>query len=155
MQLEIKIAKILLQQKKTLAVAESCTGGLLSHSLTNVPGSSAFFHLGLIAYDNAAKIKLLKVPARYINTSGAVSAEVVTFMAKGVRNILNTHYAIGITGIAGPTGGNKYKPVGLTYIAVATASETIVQQFHFKGNRSQNKTLAKNAALRMLLKILA
>ncbi len=155
MRLEQKIAKILQQRKETLAVAESCTGGLLAHSLTNIAGASAFFMLGIIAYDNAAKTKILKVPAKYINTYGAVSAEVVSHMAKGVRNILKTDYGIGITGIAGPTGGNKHKPVGLTYIALSYGKETIVRQFHFKGNRLQNKTLAKNAALRILLEVLA
>ena len=155
MHLEEKIAKILLREKKTLAVAESCTGGLLSNAFTNIPGSSAFFLLGVIAYDNQAKIKLLKVPERYIHTHGAVSAEVVGFMAKGVRQMLKTNYGIGITGIAGPTGGSKYKPIGLTYIAVCDDTETIIKQFYFKGNRLQNKALAKNAALRILIEMIA
>ena len=150
MQLEQKISKILISQKKTMSVAESCTGGLLSNALTNVPGSSAFFLLGVIAYDNAAKTNVLKVPPRYITTHGAVSAEVASFMAHGVRNILKTDIGIGITGIAGPTGGKKYKPVGTTFIAVCLGKKTTVQQFHFKGNRSQNKTFAKNTALKIL-----
>jgi len=154
MRLEEKIAKILIAQKKTISVAESCTGGLLSNCLTDLPGSSAFFLLGVIAYDNAAKTKLLAVPPHYINAHGAVSAEVVSYMAKGVRRILKTDFGVGITGIAGPTGGNKHKPIGLTYIAVCTDKETIVKQFHFKGNRLQNKSHAKNAALRIILEML-
>lgn len=155
MRLEEKIAKNLITSKRTLAVAESCSGGLLCHALTNIPGSSAFFILGIIAYDNAAKSKLLKVPARIIQTHGAVSAQVVGLMAQGVRSIHNTDFGIAITGIAGPTGGNKHKPVGLIYIAVCSKKNTIVQQFHFNGSRLQNKTLAKNAALRILWGMLA
>ena len=150
MQLDLKISKILISQKKTIAVAESCTGGLLSNCLTNIAGSSAFFKLGIIAYDNAAKLNILKVPARYITSHGAVSAEVASFMAQGVRRIIKTDIGIGITGIAGPTGGNKYKPVGTTYIAISFGKETTVEHFHFNGNRAQNKNFAKNAALKIL-----
>ncbi len=155
MRLEQKIAKILTSQKRTLAVAESCSGGLLSHTLTEIPGSSVFFKLGIVAYDNAAKIKLLKVPQQHIALQGVISTAVANDMAKGVRNILKTDYGIGITGIAGPAGGSKLKPVGLTCIAVCSDNKSIAEQFHFKGDRSRNKTLAKNTALRMLLKLLA
>lgn len=155
MRLENRIAKILSSKKKTLSIAESCTGGLLSHTFTNISGSSTFFLLGIIAYDNAAKTKLLNVPSRLIRSHGAVSAETAALMAKGVRRILNTDYSIAVTGIAGPGGGNQHKPVGTTYIALCHEKNTDIQHFHFKGGRTQHKNLAKNAALRMLLKVLA
>ena len=150
MRLEKKIAQILIHQKQTLATAESCTGGLLAHTLTNVPGSSAFYLLGVVAYNNAAKTGILKIPASLIKAQGAVSAEVAKRMALGARKILNTDYGIGITGIAGPSGGTKAKPAGLTYIAASNLHKTIVQRFHFKGTRLRNKKQAVAAALRIL-----
>ena len=155
MRLEKKIAQILTRQKQTLATAESCTGGLLAHTLTNVPGSSAFFHLGVVAYDKAAKTKILKIPASLIKIHGAVSPEVAKHMAIGARKILNTGYGISITGIAGPTGATKTKPLGLTYIAASNPHKTIVRRFHFKGTRLRNKNQAVAAALRILKNFLA
>ena len=150
MRIEQKIAKILVAKKNTLSIAESCTGGLLAHRLTNRGGSSTFFWLGIIAYDNKAKLKLLKVPASIIKKHGAVSLPVVKLMAQNVRKILPTDWGIGITGIAGPSGGTRTKPVGLVYIAVAGKQKTLAEQFHFKGQRLATKTQAVDKALEML-----
>ena len=150
MRLEQKIGSILIRAKKTCSVAESCTGGFMGHTLTNVPGASAFFLLGVVAYDNAAKIKLLRIPAALIKRYGAISPEVTQRMAQNVRRILKTDIGMGITGIAGPTGGTKTKPVGLTFIAFSEGRKTEVFKFHFKGNRLANKQRAVQAALRIL-----
>lgn len=152
MQTEQKIAKILSQSKKTLAIAESCTGGLLANRLTDIPGSSAFFWLGIIAYDNKAKTKLLKIPSVIIKKHGAVSLEVARLMAQNVRKILRTDLGIGITGIAGPTGGTRTKPVGLVFIAVASKQKALAHQFIFKGSRSAIKAQASQKAMELLIK---
>lgn len=144
------IAKLLLKKKQTIAVAESCTGGLLSHRLTNIGGSSKFFWLGITVYDNKAKIKLLKIPTSILKKHGAVSHAVATLMAQNVRKILNTDFGIGITGIAGPSGGSKLKPVGLVFIAVASKNDIITQEFHFEGQRLSIKNQAATKALEML-----
>src|SRR5271169_512644 len=111
MRLEQKIFKKYLQRAQTLAVAESCTGGLIGDRLTNIAGASAFFLLGIIAYDNAAKTKILGVPAILLKKHGAVSSSAAKAMAQGVRKILKTDYGLSVTGIAGPGGGSKDKPV--------------------------------------------
>ena len=147
---EQKISKILLNKGLTVAIAESCTGGLLANRLTNISGSSAFFWLGIIAYDNKAKIKLLNIPPSLIKKHGAVSLPVAKGIAQNVRKILNTSFGIGITGIAGPSGGTKDKPVGLVFIALATKQKTILAEYHFKGSRLSVKTQAANQALQML-----
>ena len=155
MPLKEKIVKTLIRQKQTLATAESCTGGLLAHTLTNVPGASACFMLGVVAYDNAAKTKILKIPASTLKQCGAISAQVAKHMAVNVCKILNTDFGIGITGISGPGGGTKTKPVGLTYIAASYHGKTIVRQCRFKGTRQHNKNQAMRAALRILWQMLA
>ena len=155
MRLSRKITSLLLRQKKTMSAAESCTGGLLAHTLTNIPGSSAFFHLGIIAYDNAAKIKLLKIPAKTLRAHGAVSGPAARLMAQNVRKILKTDLGIGITGIAGPSGGSKAKPVGLIHIAVSDGKKTVCREFRFHGTRLSNKSRAVQAALRLVLILLA
>ena len=154
MRIEYQIASNLVRQHKTLSAAESCTGGLLANALTNVSGSSLFFHLGIVAYDNAAKIKLLKIPAKLLETRGAVSEAVARLMAENVRNILKTSLGIGVTGIAGPTGGTKTKPVGLTYIAISDGKKTVCKKFVFKGNRVENKHKTLGATLRLILSFL-
>ncbi len=153
MRLEEKAAQTLIKHKKTLATAESCTGGLLADRLTNVPGSSAFFLLGVISYDNAAKIKILKIPSILLKKHGAVSQAVAEKMAQNVRKILNTDYGIGITGIAGPSGRTAEKPVGLVFIAVSDKNKTLVKEYRFKGSRLSIKRQASTAALNILLKI--
>ncbi len=154
MSIEKEITSTLSRAKKTLSVAESCSGGLLGHRLTNIAGSSNYFYGGVIVYANSAKIKLLSVSPHLIKSHGAVSAPVAKKMAQGVRKLLGTDFGISITGIAGPSGGTKDKPVGLTYIAVANAKETICKEFHFKGSRLKIKTSATQAALKLLLKII-
>lgn len=150
MKIEEKIARKLIKSQKTLAIAESCTGGLLSHRLTNIPGSSDFLKLDVVAYSNEAKMKLLKVAPDTLKRHGAVSQEAAIAMAQGVRKILKTDFGIGITGIAGPTGGSKSKPVGLTYIVVNTKLETLCLKCLFEGPRTSIKAQAATQALQLL-----
>ncbi len=152
MRLEEKILKKFTQGKKTLGIAESCTGGLIGYRLTNVAGASAFFLLGIIAYDNAAKTKILGVPPALFKKYGAVSSTVAMAMAQGVRKILKTDYGLSVTGIAGPGGGSKAKPVGLVFIAISTRENTKVKKFLFKGTRLAIKKAAAHTALKMLAK---
>ena len=152
MQLEQKVLKKFILGKKTLSLAESCTGGLIGDRLTNIAGASAFFWLGVIAYDNQAKTKILGVSPALINKYGAVSAPVAEAMAQGVRKILNTDYGLSVTGIAGPGGGSKEKPVGLVFIALSTKNNTLVKKFLFKGTRLAIKKQAAQTALKMLAK---
>src|ERR1700679_1104780 len=115
MRLEEKVFKKFTQSHQTLSIAESCTVGLIGDCLTNVPGASAFFLLGIIAYDYAAKTKILGVPSALLKKHGAVSSPVARAMAQNVRKILKTSYGLSVTGIAGPSGGSKNKPVGLVF----------------------------------------
>ncbi len=148
--LEFTVAKMLLDNRLTIAAAESCTGGLLSHRLTSVPGSSFYFPLGLITYDNKWKTELLGVEKFVLDKYGAVSKEVAAAMATGVRQKAKSDLGIGITGIAGPGGGSREKPVGLVYIGLSYDQATIVKRFFFQGNRDQNKTQSAQAALEMI-----
>ncbi len=152
MQLEQKIVQQLTQNNKTLSLAESCTGGLLGHVLTNLPGASQFLLLDIVAYDNAAKVKLLKVPPTLLKKYGAVSLQTASAMAQGVRKILKTDYGLAITGIAGPGGGSKEKPVGLVFIAFSSKNNTIAHRFKFKGSRLSIKKQATQTALIILAK---
>jgi PncC family amidohydrolase len=152
MRLEDKVSKKFIQQGQTLGLAESCTGGLIGDRLTNIAGASTFFLLGIVAYDNAAKTKLLGVSPALIKKHGAVSAPVARAMAVGVRKILKTDYGLSVTGIAGPGGATKSKPVGLVFIALSTGSKTTVKQFRFKGTRLAIKEKAAQTALKILAK---
>jgi PncC family amidohydrolase len=154
MQLEKKIAKKLIAGQKTLSVAESCTGGLLTHRLTNISGSSAFLIATVVSYSNRAKIKLLKVPLSVIVAKGAVSAQVAELMACNTKKLFNTDFGVAITGIAGPTGGTAQKPVGLVFIAVAGHKKLITERNIFKGSRLQIKAQAAQRALELLLKMI-
>ncbi len=149
-----KIKDIFVKKNLTLAIAESCSGGLVSHLLTNISGSSKYFKGGFIVYANEAKIKLLRVPSSLITKHGAVSRPVAESMAQAVRKILKTDFGISITGIAGPTGGSKEKPVGLTYIAVAKQGKVICKEFRFKGTRIGIKNQAAQSALKLLLQLI-
>jgi len=154
--LEDAVAKLLLAQKKTLAVAESCTGGLVSSLLTRVPGVSAAFLLGVVAYADEAKVALLGVPEALIRTHGAVSAEVARAMAEGVRRRASSDLACALTGIAGPSGGTPGKPVGLVWMAIADGGGTEVFQRNFRGGRTDVQLRAAKAVLAALrLKLLA
>ena len=150
MLIEKKVARILISSRKTLSVAESCTGGLLTHRLTNIPGSSQFLKTGFIVYSNDAKIKFLKIPPKILQIFGAVSEQTALAMAKMVRKISKTDIGLAITGIAGPAGGTRTKPVGLTFIAVSTPKQTQCREYHFKGTRTQIKSQAATQALRLL-----
>jgi PncC family amidohydrolase len=146
----LKLSKL----KFTIAIAESCTGGLIAHTLTNISGSSDYFDRGIVTYSNRAKIELLDVSEEILKQKGAVSFEVAKKMAEGVRKKSKVDIGISTTGIAGPTGGTKEKPVGLVFIGISTKKETIVKKFQFKGNRLQNKESTCNEALKLLLDLL-
>ncbi|SHE57181.1 competence/damage-inducible protein cinA [Desulfofundulus australicus DSM 11792] len=148
--LEEVVGKLLVKKGLTCALAESCTGGLVAARLTSIPGSSAYFWGSVVAYDNRVKEKVLGVPAGVLETHGAVSRPTAIAMAEGVRNLMGTHLGLSITGIAGPGGGTPVKPVGLTYIALATAEGTTCQEFHFPGHRQAVRQGAANAALNMI-----
>lgn len=149
-ELEEVVGRLLGKQGKTLATAESCTGGLLGHRLTNVPGSSEYFLEGFIAYSNSAKIRDLDIPEKLIQAHGAVSAEVARAMALGVRKKAGASYGLAVTGIAGPTGGTSEKPVGLVYTALARDDGMDVTKNIFLGNRKQIKFQSSQKALDML-----
>ncbi len=135
----------------TLATAESCTGGLVAHVVTEVPGSSAYLVGGVVAYSNAVKEHELGVPADVLDAHGAVSAQVAVAMAEGVRSRLSTDLGVAVTGVAGPDGGTEAKPVGLVYVAVAGGGEPSVRRFQWPGDRTENKRDSARAALEMLL----
>jgi PncC family amidohydrolase len=149
-----KISNMLKNQKLVIATAESCTGGLIAHTLTNISGSSEYFDRGIVTYSNRAKMELLDIPENMLKKHGAVSMEVAKTMAKSVRIKSNVDIGISTTGIAGPTGDSKEKPVGLVFIAVSTERNTVVKKFKFSGDRSQNKKSTCDAALDMLLDVL-
>lgn len=146
-----RVSDLLKQKKLTVATAESCTGGLIAHSLTNISGSSDYFERGIVSYSNDAKIELLDVSEDLLIKYGAVSKQVAKAMAESIRTKSNVDIGISSTGITGPTGGTKEKPVGLVYISVSTSDETIVKKFQFSGDRLQNKESTCIAALQMLL----
>ncbi len=149
--LEEVVGKLLMQQNATLALAESCTGGLIAHKLTNVPGSSQYFERGVVSYSNEAKISLLDVSPNILEEHGAVSAETAISMAEGIRWIAQTSYGLAVTGIAGPSGGTPTKPVGLVYIALAVnGAETQWKKYQFSGDRISVKTSTAQTALNML-----
>jgi PncC family amidohydrolase len=152
--LEAELGEALISSKVTISTAESCTGGLIAYRLTNVSGSSEYFKLGIITYSNQSKSKILKVPAETIERSGAVSEDTAKAMAEGIRELANTDLGLGVTGIAGPTGGTPDKPVGLVYIGLASAKNTEVHKFNFKGSRIDIKQQTSDEALKIILKFL-
>jgi PncC family amidohydrolase len=135
----------------TLSTAESCTGGLIGHLLTEIAGSSAYYRGGGITYSDALKRDLLHVPADVLATYGAVSAEVAAAMAQGARIGFASDLGVAVTGIAGPSGGSERKPVGLTYVAVADAAGTDVRRHEWSGDRHANKVASARAALELVL----
>lgn len=144
------IGRILVKNSKTLAVAESCTGGNIAHFITANPGSSAYFKGGVVAYSNEIKVKLLDVPAVIIEKYGAVSLQVAEAMAVGAQKALNADYTIATTGIAGPDGGTDEKPVGTVWIAVAGPSGVRSEKFIFRHNRERNIIRSTQTALNLL-----
>ena len=148
--LEGVIGQRLRERGASLAVAESCTGGLVSHRLTNVPGSSAYFERGVISYSNEAKIQLLGVEQQLIDEYGAVSAQVAWAMADGARRTSGCTFGLAVTGIAGPTGGSADKPIGLVHLAVSDGAAETTRFHHFHGDREALKALFAQAALDLL-----
>lgn len=145
-----KVSSILKEKKLKIATAESCTGGLIAHTLTNISGSSEYFDRGIVSYSNKAKKELLDVPGDMLEKYGAVSKPVAEAMASGVRKKSKVDIGLSSTGIAGPTGGTNDKPVGLVYIGISTKDKTYSKKFLFSGDRIQNKNNMCNAALQML-----
>lgn len=144
------VAALLRERGLTIAVAESCTGGLLATRLTEVPGSSVYFERALVTYSNEAKVELLGVSADLIARKGAVDAEVARAMADGARRSARTSIGVGITGVAGPDGGTPEKPAGLVYVAVTGAAGERVRRAHFPGERERVRYQATQAALEMI-----
>jgi len=152
--LGLVIGRMLVETGKTLALAESCTGGSIAHFITSNPGSSAYFKGGLVAYSNEIKNKLLNVPVDLIEKYGAVSQEVAEAMAVGACTMLNADYSVATTGIAGPDGGTTEKPVGSVWIAVAGPSGVKSKQYNFKHNRERNIIRTTHTALNLLRTIM-
>jgi PncC family amidohydrolase len=135
----------------TVAVAESCTGGLVADAITDIPGSSGYFLGGVVSYSNDAKVALLGVSAEVLASHGAVSAQVGRAMAEGTRERFSADLAAAVTGVAGPDGGTEAKPVGLTYVAVADAAGADVRRLVWSGDRAANKEASAAAVLELLL----
>lgn len=149
-----KVGRALEARDLTLAVAESCTGGQLGDRITEVPGSSSYFLGGVISYSNEAKTDILGVGKALLRSKGAVSEDVAVEMAKGVRELFGAGVGVGVTGIAGPTGGTPSKPVGLVFIAVSSSDRTVCTRNNFDGDRSAVKAKSVAKALEMLLDFL-
>ena len=150
-----KIIRKLNKKKIKISLAESCTGGMLSSYLTSVSGSSKVFSLGIIAYSNKSKIELLRISKKILRKYGAVSEQVCKVMAKNVSKIGNTNMAVSVTGIAGPRGGTKKKPVGLVYVALKKGSKIIIKKYLFKNKgRSYIQKTTVNKCLKLILRAL-
>jgi PncC family amidohydrolase len=149
------IVNKLIKKKLKISFAESCTGGLLSSAITSVSGSSKVFTLGLVAYSNQSKIKVLKVPKNIIRKYGSVSAPVCLAMVKNLSKISKTNISVSVTGIAGPSGGTKIKPVGLVYVGIKKGNRTEVKKYLFKNKgRSYIQKTAVNKSLGLILSFL-
>jgi len=147
-----KIVRLLRKKRLKISFAESCTGGLLSSTITSISGSSKVFTLGLVTYSNKSKINMLKVPKKIIMKHGAVSYETCLLMVKNLNKISKTNISVSITGIAGPKGGTKLKPVGLVYIGIKKGKKSLVKKYIFKNkkrNLIQRATI--NKALNLIL----
>ena len=152
--LEAVISKLMIDRGLKLAVAESCTGGLIASRITNINGSSRFFERGVVAYSNAAKVELLHVSEDTIQKYGAVSLEVARQLAEGVKAISGSDFGLAVTGIMGPTGGSESKPVGLVYIGICDSNICTAKEFKFGDDRLLNKDRTSQAALEMLRRLL-
>jgi|TARA_B110001452_G_C14897519_1_gene313684 nicotinamide-nucleotide amidase len=147
-----KLVKKLIRRKLKISFAESCTGGMLASTITSISGSSKIFNLGFVTYSNNAKISILKVPKKIISKHGAVSTECCLSMVKNLSKISNANISISITGIAGPNGGTKLKPVGLVYIGVKKGNKIIINKNLFKNN---NRISIQKASVISALKIIS
>ena len=147
-----KIVKLLTKKKLKISLADSCTGGLLSSSITSISGSSKVFTIGLVTYSNQSKISILKVPIGIIKKHGAVSYEACLSMVKNINKISKTNISVSITGIAGPKGGTKKKPLGLVFIGIKNGNKTLVRKYLFKNKkRTSIQSTAVNKALNLIL----
>ena len=150
-----KIVRLLKKKKLKISFAESCTGGILSSAITSVNGSSKVFKLGLVTYSNQSKTKVLRIPKKIIKKYGSVSYQVCLAMVKNVSKIVETSMSVALTGIAGPSGGTKIKPVGLVYIAIKKGNRTKIKKYLFKNkSRSYIQRAAVNKSLRLILSLL-
>ena len=146
-----RVVQKLIKRKLKVSFAESCTGGLLSSSITSISGSSKVFHLGLITYSDKAKIDILKIPKKIINKYGAVSKECCLFMVKNLSKISKANISVSITGIAGPKGGTKLKPVGLVYIGIKKGNKIAIKENLFT---NKNRVSIQKATVRTSLKLI-
>lgn len=153
--LEGVVAGLLKEQGLTVSIAESCTGGLITDRLTDIPGSSLYLERGLVTYSNRSKTDLLGVPEAILQKHGAVSEETARLMAEGIRKLAGTDLGLATTGIAGPDGGSEAKPVGTIFIALADGGETVCRKFSYRWDRRRVKIIASQAALLMLKRYLA
>lgn len=156
MTLAEQVLQALLEHRRTISVAESCTGGLLAKEITDIPGASALFPCGIVCYDNRIKNTLLCVPEKVLQTEGAVSDKTARYLAQGVRRLGDTDLGVGITGIAGPTGATPEKPVGLIFIALADDRGTRAERLETgSADRAANRETAVRHAFGMILRYLA
>ena len=150
-----KVVQKLIKKKLTVSFVESCTGGLLSSSITSISGSSKVFNLGLVTYSNKTKIEILKVPKKIISRYGAVSKECCLAMVKNLNKISKTNISVSITGIAGPNGGTKIKPVGLVYIGIKKNNKIFIKEKKFKSKKRKSiQKLTTKEALKDILQII-
>jgi len=154
MKLEKIIGDRLKERGWTLSIAESCTGGLISDRLTDVPGSSDYFEGGMVTYSNESKARHLGIPLDYIKNYGAVSPQVTRKMAQGVRKAFNTTFGLSTTGVAGPTGGTKRAPIGRVFIGFTNGRRTWVRREDFKGSRREIKRKAAERSLKFFYETL-
>ena len=150
-ELSLKVVKLLSKKRLKISFAESCTGGLLASSITSISGSSKIFTLGLITYSNQAKINILKVPKKTIRKYGAVSYETCLSMVKNLNKISKTNISVSITGVAGPSGGTKQKPVGLVYVGIKKGNKTLVNKYLFK---IKKRSLIQNESVKKALSLI-
>ncbi|WP_315816343.1 nicotinamide-nucleotide amidohydrolase family protein [Paraflavitalea speifideaquila] len=152
--LQVVVGQLLKKQGKTMATAESCTGGYIAHLITSIPGSSAYYKGSIIPYANEVKQNLLNVSPETLNTAGAVSEETVKQMVQGALAALHTDYALVTSGIMGPDGGSPEKPVGMVWMAVGNREKTVTQLMNFRFNRMRNIELTTNHSLNLLRKFI-
>ncbi|OGQ17663.1 MAG: hypothetical protein A3B70_08045 [Deltaproteobacteria bacterium RIFCSPHIGHO2_02_FULL_40_11] len=150
MRIEEKLVRLLKQKRKTLSLAESCTGGWVAKRLTDIPGASLVFQVGVVTYSAKAKQKILKIPAQTLKRYGEVSEQTAFLMAKGAQKISKTDYAASITGIAGPTGGTKAKPIGTVCFALLSKNRHHIKKVVFHGNRTQIRSQSATTVLELL-----
>ena len=149
--IEARIGRILRERRMKIAVAESCTGGLIANRITNIQGASDYFDMGFVTYSNDSKELYLFVPEGVIAEKGAVSSEVAKEMAEGVKETTEADVALSVTGVAGPGGGTPEKPIGTVYVGLASKDGTVVRKFLFSGDRLSIKEQTSEEALKMVL----